>query len=103
MNIARKVVLITGANRGIGLALVHEALRRGAENVYAGTRGAIDFVDERVRRLRMDVTNDEEIRQAAGQVSCLDVLINNSGVAPYDNLSSRGILERTLEVNCFGM
>jgi nucleoside-diphosphate-sugar epimerase len=38
MNIEQKAVLVTGANRGIGQALVNEALRRGAKRVYAGTR-----------------------------------------------------------------
>ncbi len=41
MNIQNKTVLITGANRGIGRALVNEALRRGAKRIYAGTRGAL--------------------------------------------------------------
>src|SRR6266436_2926921 len=47
MNISNKSVLITGANRGIGRALLDEALRRGAKKVYAGTRGALQHPDER--------------------------------------------------------
>jgi NAD(P)-dependent dehydrogenase (short-subunit alcohol dehydrogenase family) len=103
MNIAKKSVLITGANRGIGRALVNEALRRGAAKVYAGTRGTLDLVDERVNPVTLDVTNDSQIEQAVRQVGRLDVLINNSGVAPYDDLSDPHVLERTLDVNFFGM
>src|SRR5436853_16394 len=48
MNISNKSVLITGANRGIGRALLDEGLRRGAKKVYAGTRGALQQPDKRV-------------------------------------------------------
>jgi NAD(P)-dependent dehydrogenase (short-subunit alcohol dehydrogenase family) len=103
MNIAQKTVLITGANRGIGRALVQEALRRGAKRVYAGTRGTLDIADERVTPLMLDVTNAEQIEQAVRQVGSLDVLINNSGIAPYDDLSDPAVIEQTLAVNFFGM
>jgi NAD(P)-dependent dehydrogenase (short-subunit alcohol dehydrogenase family) len=103
MNIAHKTVLVTGANRGIGRALVNEALQRGAKRVYAGTRGTLDIADERVTPLMLDVTNAEQIEQAVRQVGNLDVLINNSGIAPYDDLSDPAVIEQTLAVNFFGM
>src|SRR5208283_3163121 len=64
MNIANKTVLITGANRGIGLALVNEALKRGAKRVYAGTRGTLRNGDERLTPLTLDVTSAEQIRRS---------------------------------------
>ena len=48
MTIADKAVLVTGANRGIGQALVAEALARGAKRVYAGTRQPLAHPDGRV-------------------------------------------------------
>jgi NAD(P)-dependent dehydrogenase (short-subunit alcohol dehydrogenase family) len=102
MNIAQKTVLITGANRGIGRALVTEALRRGAKRVYAGTRGALDIADERVTPLLLDVTSAEQIEQAVRQVGSLDVLINNAGIAIYDDLSKPEVIEQHLAVNLFG-
>jgi NAD(P)-dependent dehydrogenase (short-subunit alcohol dehydrogenase family) len=102
MKLSEKTVLITGANRGIGRALLDEALRRGAKRVYAGTRGPLDIADERVTPLVFDVTDDVQIQRAAGQVGSLDVLINNAGIALYDDLSDPKAIERTLAVNVFG-
>ncbi len=79
MKISNKTVLITGANRGIGQALVNEALRRG-----------------------VDVTNVAEIQQAAREVGALDVLINNAGIALYDDLSNVDAMEKHFAVNVFG-
>jgi NAD(P)-dependent dehydrogenase (short-subunit alcohol dehydrogenase family) len=102
MDIANKTVLITGANRGIGQALVNEALKRGAKRVYAAVRGDLQHPDERVTTLKLDVTNASQIKQAAGKVDALDVLINNAGIALYDDLSNVYALEQQLAVNLFG-
>lgn len=102
MTIADKVVLVTGANRGIGAALVEEALRRGAKVVYAGTRVPWTHPDQRVTPLTLDVTDETQIRAAVEQVEGLDVLINNAGLAVYDDLSDRGAIEQSLEVNLYG-
>lgn len=103
MNIENKTILITGASRGIGRALVDEALRRGAKKVYAGTRSALQIADERVRPLTLDVTNPSQIRQAVEQVDSLDVLINNAGIAIYDDLTNYEVIEKHLAVNFLGL
>ena len=98
-----KSVLITGANRGIGKALVEEALARDAVRVYAGARQPLEHVDARVVPLVLDVTDDAQIRAAADQVTLLDLLVNNAGLALRDDdLSDRALLERHLAVNFFG-
>src|SRR5580658_1266320 len=102
MTIADKTVLVTGANRGIGQALVEEALARGAKRVYAGTRQPLAHPDERVTPLILDVTNAAQIQAAADQVESLDVLINNAGIALFDDLTDRSVLEQHLAVNLFG-
>ena len=103
MTIEDKAVLVTGANRGIGQALVEEALRRGAKRVYAGTRQPLAHIDGRVRPLTLDVTNAEQIQGAVERVESLDILINNAGLALFDDLSDRSAIERSLAVNFFGM
>ena len=102
MNITDKAVLVTGANRGIGKALVEEALRRGAKRVYAATRKQVAHADRRVTPLTLDVTNAEQIQRAVETVESLDILINNAGVGLYADLSDRGALEQHLAVNLFG-
>ena len=102
MTIEGTTVLITGANRGIGRALVEEALSRRAKRVYAGSRQPITHPDERVTPVVLDVTDTDQIRSVANQVQSLDVLVNNAGIALYDNLSDRSILEQHLAVNLFG-
>ncbi|MGE5803392.1 MAG: SDR family NAD(P)-dependent oxidoreductase [Gemmatimonadota bacterium] len=102
MSTADTAVLITGANRGLGRALVEEALRRGAARVYAGTRQPLTHPDPRVTPLTLDVTDAAQIQAALRQVESLDILVNNAGLALFDDLSDRATLERHLAVNFFG-
>jgi NAD(P)-dependent dehydrogenase (short-subunit alcohol dehydrogenase family) len=102
MTIADRAVLVTGANRGIGRALVEEALMRGAKRVYAGTRQPFAHPDKRVTRLALDVTDAAQTQAAVERVESLDILINNAGLALYDDLSDRAVLEQHLAVNLFG-
>jgi NAD(P)-dependent dehydrogenase (short-subunit alcohol dehydrogenase family) len=102
MSIADKTILVTGANRGIGQALVAEALARGARRVYAGTRQPLAHPDQRVTPVTLDVTDAAQARTAAATIASLDILINNAGVALYDDLTDPAALERHLAVNLFG-
>lgn len=102
MSIADKTILVTGANRGIGRALVEEALNRGAKRVYAGTRRPLTHPDGRVTPLTLDVTSAEQVQAAVEGVASLDILINNAGLAIYEDLSDRAVLEQQLAVNLYG-
>ena len=100
--IENTTVLVTGANRGLGRALVDEALSRGAKRVYAASRHPMVVPDTRVIPLTLDVTNPAQILEAAGAVEELDILINNAGVSVGDDLSERAAFERHLAVNLYG-
>jgi NAD(P)-dependent dehydrogenase (short-subunit alcohol dehydrogenase family) len=102
MTITDRAVLVTGANRGIGQALVEEALSRGAKRVYAGTRQPLAHSDGRVTLVSLDVTDAEQVRAAVESVESLDILINNAGLAFPDDLSDPAALEQHLAVNLFG-
>jgi NAD(P)-dependent dehydrogenase (short-subunit alcohol dehydrogenase family) len=102
MSIEGKTVLVTGANRGLGHALVDEALRRGAKRVYAASRQPIAHADDRVTPVIMDVTDWAQIKLAVESVESLDILINNAGVSLPDDLSSRAAFEQHFDVNVYG-
>jgi NAD(P)-dependent dehydrogenase (short-subunit alcohol dehydrogenase family) len=100
--IADKTILVTGANRGLGRALVDEALSRGAKRVYAASRQPMTVADPRVTPVILDVTDSAQIRAVAESVESLDILINNAGLSLPDDLSERDAFERHLAVNLYG-
>jgi len=85
------VVLVTGANGGIGTHFVHEALARGAGKVYATARAPKDWDDDRVVPLTLDVTDPASIAAAVAAAPDVTVLINNAGASP----SSPGLLSHS--------
>ncbi|OKP10351.1 hypothetical protein PENSUB_4198 [Penicillium subrubescens] len=114
-------ILITGASRGFGLALVRELSSRPAaqvSKVFAAARGDSPALKEvaaassgRVSVVRLDVTDEPSIKSAAAEVEAqlggkgLDVLINNAGVCQYagDGVKSMDNLEESLAINVFGV
>src|SRR6266498_2541754 len=74
----------------------------GAKRVYAGARSALHNADKRVTPLTLDVTSVSQIQRAVDEVDTLDVLINNAGVAIYDDLSKLDVIEQHLAVNLLG-
>jgi NAD(P)-dependent dehydrogenase (short-subunit alcohol dehydrogenase family) len=110
MNIAQSVVLVTGANRGLGFALVEAALAAKAKKVYAAARNprALDALVARaagrVVPLQLDVTSAREIEAAAQIAGDVSLLLNNAGVLASYNLldSSRAQIEQDMAVNFYG-
>ncbi|WP_454042262.1 SDR family oxidoreductase [Cellulosimicrobium sp. Marseille-Q8652] len=99
------VVLVTGANGGIGTHFVREALARGAAKVYATARNPREWDDDRIVPLTLDVTDPDSIRAAVEAAPDVTVLINNAGAT----VSSAGILthsdeeiRRNVETNFLG-
>jgi NAD(P)-dependent dehydrogenase (short-subunit alcohol dehydrogenase family) len=89
LQVAGRVALVTGANRGIGRALVEALLARGARKVYAAARkpeALADLVagsEGRVVALRLDITNAAEVQRAVAQADDVDLLINNAGIVSH--------------------
>ena len=75
------VVLVTGANGGLGRAFVAEALQRGATKVYATARTPREWNDARVVPLALDINSPESVAAAAEQAADTTVLINNAGIS----------------------
>ena len=106
MNIQNAVVLVTGANRGIGLAFTRQLLARGARKVYAAARDPATVTLPGVQALRLDVTKPEEIAAAAQQANDVTLVINNAGIAQPGGFladDSDAVARRIFETNFFGV
>ena len=105
MKLDNATVLITGANRGLGLAFARAALARGARKVYAGARDPARVTLAGVVPLKLDVTKPDEIEAAARACGDVTLLINNAGIAATGGFLAEGSLEaaqRHLDTNLFG-
>ena len=106
MKIDNAIALVTGANRGIGLAFTRELLARGARKVYAGARDPLSVTQPGVEAIRLDVTKPEEVAAAAARAGDVTLVINNAGVGHQGGFlasDSEEVARHQFETNFFGM
>ncbi|MGE3276821.1 MAG: SDR family oxidoreductase [Vicinamibacterales bacterium] len=105
MDITNQVVLVTGANRGLGKAFTEAFLEAGAAKVYAGARRQDAITDPRLTPVRLDVTSSSDIHDAIRDCQDVTVLVNNAGILLKSQMLTPGgedALRQELEVNVFG-
>jgi NAD(P)-dependent dehydrogenase (short-subunit alcohol dehydrogenase family) len=106
MKIQNAVVLVTGANRGLGLEFARQALERGARRVYACARDASSIKLEGVVPVQLDVTRAGDVAALAVKLSDVTILINNAGIARpggFATSTAQDVLREQMETNVFGM
>lgn len=98
MKLNNAVVLVTGANGGLGREFVRQALGRGASKVYASARSPQEWDDPRIVPLALDVTSPDSVAAAAEQAGDVTVLVNNAGASTgvrFDDLAGARALFET--------
>jgi NAD(P)-dependent dehydrogenase (short-subunit alcohol dehydrogenase family) len=98
-------ILVTGGNRGFGLALVDEFLDRGAARVYATSRAAHTHPNHRVVPLILDVTDDLAVRDAARLAADVSIVVNNAGISLRTSVLEAPLedIRAELDTNLFGI
>ena len=99
--------LVTGANRGLGMAFVQALLDRGAAKVYAGARnpGTVDVTDARVVPVPLDISNFDDIAAVARDCTDVSLLVNNAGamlLGPFLSAPDMSAARTEMETNYFG-
>jgi NAD(P)-dependent dehydrogenase (short-subunit alcohol dehydrogenase family) len=105
MKLQNATLLITGANRGIGLAFAREALSRGARKVYAGARDPRSVTLAGVEAIALDVNDDTQVAEAAQRCGDVTLVINNAGIATFGGFladESIASARQQMETNFFG-
>jgi NAD(P)-dependent dehydrogenase (short-subunit alcohol dehydrogenase family) len=106
MKLDNAVVLVTGANRGLGQEFARQALALGARKVYAGARDPSQVTLPGVVPIRLDVNDPVQVAAAAAAAPDVTLVVNNAGIATTTGLlgeDSADALRRMLETNVFGM
>jgi NAD(P)-dependent dehydrogenase (short-subunit alcohol dehydrogenase family) len=106
MKLDNATVLVTGANRGLGLEFARQAFARGAKKVYAGARDPASVTLAGVTPVRLDVTDADSVAAAARELEDVDLVINNAGIAHFQQVLADGALDSLramLETNVFGI
>ena len=106
MKIENAIALVTGANRGIGLAFTRELLERGARKVYGAARDPATVTQFGVHAVRLDVNNPEDVAAVAALASDVTLVINNAGIAEPGGFlaaDSEEVARRHFETNFFAM
>ena len=107
MDFNQATVFITGANRGIGRALLEELKNKGVKRIYAAARKTDDLeqlAGDLIVPVKLDITNLEQVKAAAEQANDVTILINNAGVLTGGSLLDQPVEEinRNFETNFFG-
>ena len=111
-NINNKVILVTGANRGIGKVIVETFLAAGAAKVYAAVRNiaSVDFLAKqygtRVVPLHIDLADPASINAAAETARDVDIVINNAGTFQEGELLAADVIESLsfqMDINVYGL
>jgi NAD(P)-dependent dehydrogenase (short-subunit alcohol dehydrogenase family) len=104
MDVNGAVVLVTGANRGIGAEFVAQLKKRGAAKIYAAARDASALDADGVHPLQLDITNAGQIEAAAAAAGDVQVLINNAGISTGTSLltGDEATVRREMDTNFYG-